>query len=185
MHTLALLFDVSPQTVTVYIYQGNIILWCHFYSSVTWPTIREWNEMRNTWSEFPNAVGCIDVTPHEIQVPSTEHQRKFFSGHRHFHLLNTQLICDNRGHVRFLQTGFFESMHDAHTCRLMTPVGPGKALAGLSYRRESCYWPIKATQMTSLYLLRSGKPKSEPFAITARNEEQGNLISSFLESLLK
>ena len=122
------MFDVSPQTVTAYIYQGIIILWCHFNSSVTWPTIREWNEMRNTWSEFPNAVGCIDVTPHEIQVPSTEHQRKFFSGHRHFHLLNTQLICNNRGHVRFLQTGGFRSMHDAHTCRLMTPVGPGKAL---------------------------------------------------------
>ena len=117
-----------PQTVTAYIYQEIAILWCHFNSSVTWPTIREWNEMRNTWSEFPTAVGCIDVTPHEIQVPSTESQRKYFSGHRHFHLLNTLLICDNRGHIRFLQTGFLGSMHDAHTFRFMEPVGPGRAL---------------------------------------------------------
>ena len=81
--------------------------------------------MRNTWSEFPNAVGCIDVTPHEIQVHSTEPQRETFSVHRHFHLLNTQLICDNRGHIRFLQTGFLGSMHDAHTFRLVELVGPG------------------------------------------------------------
>ena len=84
--------------------------------------------MRNTWSEFPNAVGCIDVTPHEIQVPSTEPQREFFSEHRHFHLLNTQLICGNRGHIRFLQTGFLGSMHDVHTFRFMEPVVPGRAL---------------------------------------------------------
>ena len=107
---------------------GVIILWRHFHAQVSWPGIREWEQMRNKWPEFPSAVGCIDVTPHEIQIPSTEPQREFYSGHRHFHLLNTQLICDNEGHIRFLQTGFLGRMHDSQTFRLMEPVGPGRAL---------------------------------------------------------
>ena len=128
VHTLALMFDVSPQTVSAYIYQGVIILWRHFRSSVIWPNIREWDALRNNWPEFPDAVGSIDVTPHEIQIPSTEPQREFYSGHRHFHLLNTQLICDNTGHIRFLQTGFLGGMHDSQAFRLMEPVGPGQVL---------------------------------------------------------
>ena len=127
-HTLALLFDVSPQTVCALLYQGIIVLWRHFSAAVTWPNNREWNNMRNTWEHFPNAVGCIDVTPHEILIPSNEPQREFYSGHRHFHLLNTQMICDNAGRIRFLQAGFLGSTHDSQTFRLMEPIGPGLAL---------------------------------------------------------
>ena len=84
--------------------------------------------MRNIWPKFPNAVGCIDVTPHEILIPSIEPQRKFYSGHRHFHLLNTQMVYDNTGHIRFLQAGFLGSTHDSQSFRLMQPVGPGLGL---------------------------------------------------------
>lgn len=128
LDSLSLMFDVSPQTVSALIYQGIIVLWRYFRSKVTWPTNREWNEMRNKWQQFPNAVGCIDVTPHEILVPSTEPQRHFYSGHRHFHLLNTQMICDNNGHIRFLQAGFLGSTHDAQSFRLMEPIRPGMTL---------------------------------------------------------
>ena len=83
---------------------------------------------RNEWREFPNAVGCIDVTPHEIQIPSNELQREFYNGHRHYHVLNTQMICDNKVHIRFLQAGFLGSTHDSTSYRLMVPVGPGLAL---------------------------------------------------------
>ena len=127
-HTLALLFDMSPQTVCALLYQGIIVLWRHFSAAVTWPNNREWNNMRNTWEHFPNAVGCIDVTPHEILIPSNEPQREFYSGHRHFHLLNTQMICDNAGRIPFLQAGFLGSTHDSQTFRLMAPIGPGLAL---------------------------------------------------------
>ena len=84
--------------------------------------------MRNTWAMFPDAVGCIDVTPHEIQIPSNKSQREFYSGHRHFHLLNTQMICDNKGHIRFLQTGFLGSTHDSQSYRFMAPLGRGLTL---------------------------------------------------------
>lgn len=128
LDTLALLFNVSPQTVSALIYQGIIVLWRQFHSQVNWPIYREWNAMRNTWPKFPNTVGCIDVTPHEILIPSNEPQRNFYSGHRHFHLLNTQMICYNRGHIRFLQAGFLGSTHDSQSFRLIEPIGPGLAL---------------------------------------------------------
>ena len=84
--------------------------------------------MRNIWPKFPNAVGCIDVTPHEILIPSIDPQRNFYSGQRHFHLLNTQMVCDNTGHIRFLQAGFLGSKHDSQSFCLMQPVGPGLGL---------------------------------------------------------
>ena len=110
------------------LYQNIPILWRYFHSAVTWPTRRQWNSMRNAWSAFPNCVGLIDVTPHEIYRPLTEPQRSFYSGHRHYNALNTQLVCDNSGHIRFLQAGFLGSMNDAQTFRLMDQIGPGLAL---------------------------------------------------------
>ena len=84
--------------------------------------------MHGAWQHFPNAVGCIDVTPYKIIVASDEPQCQFYSGHRHVHLLNTQMLCDNRGHIRFLQAGFLGSTHDSQSYRLMQPLGPGLAL---------------------------------------------------------
>ena len=129
LNTLSLMFDVSPQTVSALIYQGIIVLWRYFRSNATWPTNRECTEMRNKLQQFPNlAVGCINVTQHEILVLSTEPLRQFYSGHRHFHLLNTQMICDNNGHIRFLQAGFLGSTYDTQSFRLMEPIGPVMAL---------------------------------------------------------
>lgn len=128
LDTLALLFDVSPQTIQALLYQGILVLWRHFRRMVSWPTVQEWNALRNTWDEFPDALGSIDVTPHEINIPSTEPQRQFYNGHRHYHLLNTQLICDNQGHIRYLQAGFLGSTHDSLTFRFMEPIGPGLSL---------------------------------------------------------
>lgn len=128
LDTLALLFEVSPQTIQALLYQGILVLWRHFRRMVSWPTVQEWNAMRNTRNEFPDALGSIDVTPHEIYIPSTEPQRQFYNGHRHYHLLNTQLICDNQGHIRYLQAGFLGSTHDSLTFGFIEPIGPGLAL---------------------------------------------------------
>ena len=65
------------------------------------------------WEEFPNVVGAIDTTPHEIYRPLIEPQRPFYSGYRHYHCMNTQLVMDNEGHIRFVQAGFLGSTHDA------------------------------------------------------------------------
>ena len=47
------------------------------------------------WEEFPNVVGTIDTTPHEIYRPLIEQQRPFYGGYRHYHCMNTQLVMDN------------------------------------------------------------------------------------------
>lgn len=54
---------------------------------------------------FPDAVGCIDGTPHETYRPQVGPQAQFYSGHRHYHVMNIQLIVDNQGNIVFLQTG--------------------------------------------------------------------------------
>jgi len=67
--TLALIFDVSPSTVSSIIHSVVPILWQYFKNQVDWPSIQEWNSLRGTWASFPDAVGCIDGTPHEIYRP--------------------------------------------------------------------------------------------------------------------
>ena len=51
--------------------------------------------MQGEWRFFPHAVGCIDGTPHEIYRPQVEPQAQFYSGHRHYHVMNTHLIFYN------------------------------------------------------------------------------------------
>lgn len=123
--TLALLFDVSRATVSCVIYSVVPILWRFFSNEVVWPSIAEWNVMRGKWRTFPDAVGCIDGTPHEIYRPKVEPQAQFYSGHRHYHLMNTQLVVDNCGNIVFLQAGFLGSMNDAGNYILMQRIGPG------------------------------------------------------------
>lgn len=125
INTLALMFDISPSTVSATIHRVIPILWRYFHNQVTWPTMAEWNALRGNWHSFPNAVGCIDGTPHEIYRPEAEPQGEFYSGHRHYHLMNTQLIVDNLGNIVFLQAGFLGAMNDAGNFNLMQRVGPG------------------------------------------------------------
>ena len=81
--------------------------------------------MRGTWPSLPDPVGCIDGTPHQIYRPEVEPQWELYSGHRHYHLMNTQLIVDGLGNIVFLQAGFLGSTNDAGNFRLMERIGPG------------------------------------------------------------
>ena len=77
-------------------------LWRYFQNQISWPTLPEWRNLMGNWEEFPNVVGAIDTTPHEIYRPLIEPQRPFYSGYRHYHCINTQLVMDNEGHIRFV-----------------------------------------------------------------------------------
>ena len=57
--------------------------------------------------------------------PETEPQENFYSGRRHYHLMNTQLIVDNIGNIVFLQAGFLGAMNDAGNYNMMERIGPG------------------------------------------------------------
>lgn len=82
-------------------------LWRYFQNQIRWPNVLEWTNLMRNWPEFLHSVGAIDSTPHEIYRPLTEPQRLYYSGHRHYHCMNTQLIMDNQGHLRFVQAGFW------------------------------------------------------------------------------
>jgi len=77
---------------------------------------------------MPLAGSIHDGTSYEIYRPLTEPQRPFYSGHRYYHCMNTQIVIDNEGHIRFLQAGFTGSTHDATSYSLMQPIGPGLTL---------------------------------------------------------
>ena len=81
--------------------------------------------------------GCIDGTPHEIYRPQVEPQAQFYSGHRHYHVVNTQLIVDNQGNIVFLQAGFLGSINDAGNFILMDRIGPGTAYDTLACSKRS------------------------------------------------
>lgn len=124
---LACMFDISMSTVSGTIHQVAPIIWHHFRSCVTWPSLREWQSLRNTWRHFPNAVGAIDGTYTPINRP-TVNQRNYYSGHRHRHLMSIQVICDSLGHIRFIQAGFPGHLNDGGTYLRMPPIGPGLPL---------------------------------------------------------
>jgi hypothetical protein len=69
--SLALWFDVDPSTVTRIINRVIAELWSYFQNQIRWPNVREWANLMGNWPEFPNAVGSIDATPHEIYRPIT------------------------------------------------------------------------------------------------------------------
>lgn len=75
LDSLLLLFYISRQTVSSVIYHVVPVLWRYFQNQITWPTLPEWNAMRENWSTFHDAVGCIDTTPHEIYIPQVEPPR--------------------------------------------------------------------------------------------------------------
>ena len=100
-------------------------LWIYFRNQITWTTVGEWNALRGNLRSFPDAVGCIDGTPHKIYSPEAEPQAEFYSGHRHYHPMNTQLIVDNLGNIVFLQVGFLGALNDAGNFNMTERIGPG------------------------------------------------------------
>lgn len=87
--TLALWFDIDPPSVVRIIHKILPELWRYFHNQISWPNLHEWANLMGNWPEFPNAVGAIDTTPHEIYRPLSEPQRPFYSGYRHYHCMNT------------------------------------------------------------------------------------------------
>ena len=68
-----------------------------------WPTINEWREKRSSWTKLESAVGVIDSTSTEIYHPQIEPQELYFSGHRHFHAIHTQVVIDNDGYICYTE----------------------------------------------------------------------------------
>lgn len=124
---LAAMFGTNTSTVTRIIRSTIPIMYHHLKHFVSWPTAQEWSLMQKTWEMFPTAVGCIDGTLHKINRP-TENQQLFYSGHRHFHGMSTQVIVDVHRNIRYVKSGFQGSANDAGQFLHLPSIGPGKEL---------------------------------------------------------
>ena len=85
---------------------------------------------QSSWRMAAAAVcfGAIDGTSHAIYRPMNEPQEQFYSGHRHTHCLHTQILIDNKKHIRFVRSGFLGHQNDAQQYALLPSIGPGQEL---------------------------------------------------------
>ena len=126
--TLSLMFDVPRTTVCNIINSMTQPLHELYAGSVRWPTVAEWTRLGGKWRDMPLVVGMIDATSHRIYKPKTERETLYYSGHRHFHCVHTQIIVDNNGVLRYIKSGFKGHNNDATTFRQLPFIGPNEQL---------------------------------------------------------
>lgn len=119
---LSIMFDVSQSTISRIVYRMWPVLLRAISKHFVWPSPMEWKSMRGTWAGLRNAVGCIDGTSHEIFIPTVS-QRYFYSGHRKYHWLHTQIIIDAKKKIRYVESGFKGRNNDAQIFRMMWSIG--------------------------------------------------------------
>ena len=96
-----------------------------------WPTLNEWREKRGSWAKLESTVGAIDGTFTEIYRSQIEPQELYFSGHRHFHTIHTQIVIDNAGYISYGETGLLGHYNDAtHWCKWTTTLPGGLCTFG-------------------------------------------------------
>lgn len=61
-------------------------------------------------------------------MPLPELQRQYYSGHRHYHCVHTQVVIDNNKKIVHVESGFRGHNNDANTFDMMTPIGDGRTL---------------------------------------------------------
>ena len=109
-HNRALMFNVSVATVHNEINRCIPIIQRALEHFVQWPTIE-------------SAVGVIDSASTEIYRPQIEPQELYFSGHRHFHVIHTQVVIDNAGYICYVEARFFGHQNDAKQFTMMQQIG--------------------------------------------------------------
>ena len=105
-----------------------------YAGSVRWSIAEEWTSMTGKWSDMSSIIGMIDATSHRIYRPLTERETLYYSGHRHYHCVHTQVIIDRERVLRYVKTGFKGHNNDAVTFRLLPTIGPN---AGLQFPADT------------------------------------------------
>ena len=122
-HMLSALFNVCVSTIQDEIRTLIPVFYLKLKTYITWPTVEQWRNMKHTWKNLECAVGAIDGTSHEICRPSNEPQQLFYSGHRKYHSIHSQVIVDNCGQIRYIECGFMGHLNDAQQFALMPKLG--------------------------------------------------------------
>ena len=152
--TLSLMFDV-PRTTVSNIINSMIQPLHELYAwSVRWTTVAEWTTLGGKWRDMPLVVGMIDATSHRNYKPKTERETLYYSGHKHFHCVHTQIIVDNNGVLRYIKSGFKGHNNNATTFRQLPFIGPNEQLDSLPPppppHQITIYWLMKYTLQGTL-----------------------------------
>lgn len=154
---LATLFNISVSSVHQFIRRLMPVFNRLLKPYIKWPSRREWNAMRGTWPELPDAVGSIDGTSHEIYRPIVEPQEQYYSGHRQYHAIHTQIIVDNAGTIRFIQSGFLGHLNDAQQFAMMDQLGTDLPFPQMCYLLGDKIYPNRGNVLTQYTAQQIGR----------------------------
>lgn len=90
---------------------------------VSWPSLLEWQQMQGVWPRLEHAFDAIDCTSHPVCRPSNEPQEQYYSHHRNRHVIHSQVIVDNGGLIRHVESGFLGHQSDAQQFYFMRAIG--------------------------------------------------------------
>lgn len=88
------------------IYHVVPILFVNYRHYIKWHSMPQWRQFLNKFPNFPNAVGMIDGTIHQVRRPSGPLQAEFYRGDKRCHFMSSQLIVDADGLIVLLVTGY-------------------------------------------------------------------------------
>ena len=105
---LAALFNVSYSTISKEIIKIIPYVYNKLHTFITWPSIREWRTFRGKFTKILTPLERLTVLPTKFTYHKTEPQQLFYSGHRCYHALYTQLIVDTAGTIRHVKVDFLD-----------------------------------------------------------------------------
>ena len=106
IHVLAYIFGISKSTVAEEIYHIVPILYVLYRHYISWHGLNQWRDFLNTLPHFPNAVGTIDGTIHQVRRPSGPRQADFYRGDKKCHFMSSQMVVDADGMIVLLVAGW-------------------------------------------------------------------------------
>ena len=111
-------------TSAILLYTVVPILYEHYVNRyIYWNNEQAWENQRNVFEEFPNAVGAIDAFAVQINRPQGPAQRLYYRRDRGYHFLNFHAIIDNEGFFQFVRGGFLGHATDADSFRRLPNIG--------------------------------------------------------------
>lgn len=105
-HVLAYIFCISKSTVGEEIYHVVPILFTNYRCFIKWHSTCQWNQFLDTFPSFPNTVGLIDGTIHQICRPSRPLPAEFYRGDKPCQSISSQIVVDRVGLIVLLITGY-------------------------------------------------------------------------------